>query len=268
MSATAQKWVLLDETNGAACANGETMTPSAMAHIAEAMSLQLNGEFADEWGGGVVVRVGSSPTDIQPGEVVYSFQPTLPQAPGASAYHDVNGQGVPFAFCAVTTCDSLLGPNGCGVDASHEGCEAQGDPGCNLMADDNAGKLHAIEACDAVEVQQYPVLCADGTAVYVSNFLTKAWFIPGAPMPYDFMCKAGLPGAVSPPGPLQTAPSPDGQGNYQIEEPSLQAQATQVFGKGASGASHRRVVGSPRRPEKAAHWSSRTSRRLGASSRP
>lgn len=100
MSPTPTRWVLIDETNGATCANGEAMTAGALAHIAEAMGLQLNGEFADEWGGAVVVRVGSSLTDIQPGEVVYSFQPTLPDAPGASAYHDVNGQGVPVALCS------------------------------------------------------------------------------------------------------------------------------------------------------------------------
>lgn len=256
MAASPIRWVLIDESNGAKCTNGETVNPSALAHIAEAMSKQLNGEFADEWGGLAAVRVGSSSADVQPGEWVYAFVASFTDAPGASAYHDVNGQGVPVAYCAVTTCDSLLGQNGCGVDGSHEACEAQGDPGCNLMADDNNGTLHAIEVCDPVEVQQYPITCDDGTQVWVSNFVLKSFFIPGAAAPYDYMCKANIAGGVTPPGPMQTAPSPDGQGNYQIEEPSEQSQETQVLG--------RHIVGNPRKLQKVGHPTSRASRRQAA----
>lgn len=46
------------------------------------------------------------------------------------------------------------------------------------------------------------------------NWLLQAWFVPGAPGPYDYMTAAKLPGAVSPPGPLQTAPGKGG--NYEI----------------------------------------------------
>ena len=86
----------------------------------------------------------------------------------ASAYHDIHGNGAPFALCAVTTCGSLFGPNGVSVDASHEILETAGDEGANQFANDNHGLLHVVETCDAVEVQTYGKTCKDGTVVLVS----------------------------------------------------------------------------------------------------
>ena len=203
-------WVLIDESNGAQTQSGEPLTPAALAHIAEACRLQLNRDYAPEHGGAFRVRAGSGPTDIAPGERVYVFQPTLPEE-GASAYHDTNGKGVEVAFCAVTTCATLLGPAGVGVDASHELLETSRDPGCNQLADDLAGTLHAIEVGDPVEVQDYPVTCKDGTIVCVSNFVLPAWLMPGAPPPYDFMSSAAIAGAVPPPGPMQNLTGQRGQ---------------------------------------------------------
>ena len=251
---SAVAWVLIDESNGAKCGDGSSLSPAALAHFVESVSAQLNGEFAREHGGAGTLRVGSGPTDIQPGERVYSFQPTLPSAPGASAYHDINGQGVPVAFCAVTTCGSLYGPTGVSVDASHEILETAGDEGCNQLADDGKGTLHAREMCDAVEVQTYGYTCADGTIVQLSNFVLRAWFDPNAAGPYDYMSGAGIAGAVTPPGPMQTAPSPGGQGNYQITCPSSTSEETETFGV--------RMLGMPRKLSKATHWSSRAMKRL------
>ena len=256
---SAVAWVLIDESNGAKCGDGSSLSPAALAHFVESVSAQLNGEFAREHGGAGTLRVGSGPTDIQPGERVYSFQPTLPSAPGASAYHDINGQGVPVAFCAVTTCGSLYGPTGVSVDASHEILETAGDEGCNQLADDGKGTLHAREMCDAVEVQTYGYMCADGTVVQLSNFVLRAWFDPNAAGPYDYMSSAGIAGAVAPPGPMQTAPG-DG-GNYQIECPSTTSQESQTF---AAHASPVRISGIPRKPARVRHWSSRSFRRMTA----
>ena len=139
---------------------------------------------------------------------------SLPDDPKASAYHDITKKGQPFAICAVSTCVDLYGPNGVSVDASHEILEAAGDQGANAFANDDKGLLHAFEMCDAVEVQTYGKTCKDGTVVQVSNWLLRAWFIPGAPAPYEYMSFAKLPGAVPPAGPLQTAKGSGG--NYQI----------------------------------------------------
>lgn len=245
------KWVLLDKTNGATTADGGNLSPAVLTQIAQAVQAQINGEFATEWGAQASIRVGSKPTDIQPGEWAYGFVPSLPDAPGASAYHDIDGHGVPFALCAVTTCASLIGPNGLSVDVSHEMLETAGDEGANQFANDNQGLLHAVEMCDAVEVQSYAKKADDGTEVQVSNWLLRSWFIPGAAGPYDYMSSARLPGAVAPPGPLQTAPGRNG--NYQIV--SRWGGSKQVFAIADHMTGTRRKGMHP-------NWSSRAGRRL------
>jgi hypothetical protein len=247
----AVRWVLIDQTNGATTQDGSTLSPSVLSHIAEAVQNQVLNEFAAEWGAQATIRVGANMNDIQPGEWVYGFVPQLPDAPGASAYHDINGNGVPFALCAVTTCGSLYGPDGVSVDASHEILETAGDEGANQFANDNKGLLHAVEMCDAVEVQTYGKTCADGTVVQVSNWLLRAWFAPGAAGPYEYMSFAGLPGAVAPVGPLQTAPG--NGGNYQIV--SKWGGDKQVF------AAAKHIIGH-RRKGQVPNWSSRAGRRL------
>jgi hypothetical protein len=248
----AVKWVLIDSTNGATTQDGSALSPAVLAQIAEAVQDQVNQEFADEWGSKATVRVGADENDVQPGEWVYGFVGELPDAPGASAYHDIHGNGVPFALCAVTTCNTLLGPDGVSVDASHEILETAGDEGANQFANDGHGTLHAVEMCDAVEIQTYGKTCADGTVVQVSNWLLRAWFNPGAPAPYDYMSFAKLPGAVTPPGPLQTAPGHGG--NYQIV--AKMGAESQVFGLAAT-----HIVGT-RRKGPHPNWSSRAALRL------
>lgn len=249
----AAKWVLIDGTQGATTADGSMLSASVLGHIAEAVASQVNQEFAAEWGAQVSLRVGAGTHDIQAGEWAYVFLPTLPQAPGASAYHDVNGHGFPFSLCAVTTCGSLYGPDGVSVDASHEILETAGDAGSNPYANDNLGLLHAVEMCDAVEIQTDHKTCRDGTAVQVSNWLLRAWFIPGAAGPYDYMSMAALPGAVAPSGPLTTAAGHGG--NYQIV--SKAGATKRIFA--AEQQPH--ILGT-RRKGSVLNWSSRAGRRL------
>ena len=246
----AVKWVLIDYTNGAITRDGSQLSFAVLAKIAEAVQAQVNQEFAAEWGAQATVRVGTSSNDIRPGEWVYGFVPTLPDAPGDSGYHAVNN-GVPYALCAVRTCGSLFGPTGISVDASHEILETAGDEGANQFANDNNGLLHAMEMCDAVEIQTYGKTCTDGTVVQVSNWLLRSWFIPGAPGPYEYMTSASIAGAMPPSGPLQTASG--GGGNYQII--SRWAGETGVF----AAANH--IIGT-RRKGMNPNWSSRAGRRL------
>ena len=247
------KFVLIDQSNGAKTKDGSVLSPAALANFAEAVNSQVNAEFAAEWGTKAIVRVGKNAKDIQPGEWVYGFVPTLPDAPTASAYHDIDSVGVPFALCAVTTCGSLYGADGVSVDASHEILETAGDAGANLFANDNKGWLHAMEMCDAVELQTYGKTCANGTLVQVSNWLLNDWFIPGAPGPYDYMSMAKLAGAVAPPGPLLTAAG--NGGNYQIV--SKAGSAKQIF-----GLAHQPHIDGTRRKGPIPNWSSRAALRL------
>ncbi|HEY2406880.1 MAG TPA: hypothetical protein VGI10_12805 [Polyangiaceae bacterium] len=246
----AVKWVLIDNTKGATTQDGSKLSPAVLAHIAEAVQAQVDQEFAAEWGAQVVLRVGKSLNDVEPGEWAYVFLPALPDAPGASAYHDIK-KGIPYALCAVTTCATLYGPDGVSVDASHEILETAGDQGANQFANDNKGLLHAVEMCDAVEVQTYGKTCKDGTVVQVSNWLLRSWFNPGAAAPYDYMTSAKLPGAVSPSGPLKT--SAGHGGNYQIV--AKWGGDKQVF------AAEHHIEGT-RRKGMTPHWSSRAGRRL------
>lgn len=254
------KWVLFDRTEGAKTSDGSKLTADALRHTAEAVEAQINDEFAAEWGAQASIRVGASANDVKPGEWAYIFVPTLPDAPGASAYHDITDKGVPYALCAVTTCRSLLGPDGVSVDVSHEILETFGDEGANLFAYDNAGVLHALEMCDAVELQTYGKPAKDGTAVQVSNWLLRSWFIPGAKGPFEYMSAAKKAGAAAPPGPLKTAPGHGG--NYQIvgkwSGATKDVTAHHLL---AAQAAEQHIEGTRRRGM-VPHWSSRTALRL------
>ncbi|MFM0336867.1 hypothetical protein [Paraburkholderia fungorum] len=249
----AVKWVLIDRTKGATTTDGSRLSADVLSHLAEAVSDQVNHEFAAEWGAQVTLRVGANATDIKAGEWAYIFVPSLPHAPGASAYHDIGVTGVPFALCALKTCGSLYGPDGVSVDVSHEILETAGDEGANLFANDNKGLLHALEMCDAVEIQTYGKTCKDRTVVQVSNWLLRAWFVPGAAGPYEYMSRAKLHGAAPPSGPLTTAPGHGG--NYQIV--SKATGSKQV----AAAAREFQIEGT-RRKGAEPNWSSRTGRRM------
>ncbi len=229
-------FALVDETQGATTLDGAALTPAVLSSIASACQVQLNRDVAPETGGGpFLVRV-SDGKDIQPGEIVFAILPALPNAPGAVAYHDVNGKGVPVAYDAITLSDTLTGPgNSLSVAISHELCETAGDPGCNRWADRGDGTEVAVEECDAVESQTYDVGAAASPAapvgVHVSNFVLRAFWQPNAAPPYDFMTSRGIPGATAPPGPMQTAPA--GGGNYQLVRQTNPQSAQQVTAMGA-----------------------------------
>ena len=201
------RFVLIDETGGVGTSQGAAMTPEVLAQIAAAATVYLNRDVSAWWGGNFSVRAGAGAGDIQPGEIVFAILPTLPNAPGAIAYHDSEGNGVPVAFDGITLSDTLVGPgNSVSVAVTHELAETAGDAGCNVWADGNDGSEYAHELCDAVEAQTYEI---DG--VSVSNFLLPAFFVSGAPGPYDFMSAGLVPGAVGPAKPFATA-----AGGYQI----------------------------------------------------
>ena len=196
-------FVLVDSSGGATTTIGAAMDPATLAAIAAACEVQLNRDLAAHWGGAYRVRASSSGTDVQPGEFVFALLATLPDAPGAIAYHDVNGQGVPVLYDAVTLSDTLVGQgNSVSVAISHELCETAVDEACNAWRD-AGGSEYAQEACDAVEAQSYG-------APAMSNFILQAFFTPNHAGPFDFLSTLG-PNPNAPAGPFLTAP-----GGYQI----------------------------------------------------
>lgn len=113
---------------------------------------------------------------------------------GALGYHDVTPDGAPYGRVFVEpTLDNggtiLTGASSVAVTASHEAIETIIDPGANLWATTDSGRAVAYEGCDPCESDAYVVHLKDGTEVWLSDFVLPAWFIPGAPGPYDYLRK-------------------------------------------------------------------------------
>ena len=124
--------------------------------------------------------------------------------PDALAYHDyVNGKPVGIVL-AKTIKDYLqgidwkFGPRGVSVALSHEYLELRRDEYCNETWAAPDGWVYWAEVCDAVQDYSYPV-----GGVYVSDFVTKAWYAAQAPGPYDYLGHLSRPFQV-------------GQGGYQV----------------------------------------------------
>jgi len=114
---------------------------------------------------------------------------------GALGYHAEDPNGQPYA--RVFARDSIAGLTGAdpaslsGVQSSslvlstvssvvsHEAIETVVDAPANEWADDGNGNEWAREACDPVESDSYSI-DVDGQTVVVSNFVTAAFFDPGA----------------------------------------------------------------------------------------
>lgn len=209
------------------------VTPEWLSKCAAACMVQLNRDVAAEWGGSYSVRVGTSKAAVARGEIVFSIVDSLPNAPGAIAYHDIDGNAVPVAFLALSTCNTLADVS---TAISHELCETAGDPDCNTWADGGQGSEFAQELCDSVEAFAYDI-----QGIMVSDFAMRAFFAPTSPGYYHYMATLGDADLA---GPLTTA-----QGGYQITR-LVTGQVTQV--QGTIRAMHKAHK---------AHWSSRTYRR-------
>jgi hypothetical protein len=223
-------FVLIDTSNGAKTSNGESLTPGALTKAAAILTVYLNRDVSTEWGGSHKVRAGTSITDVLSTECPVDSQSTLVGAPGAIAYHDVTADGAPVSYDGVSLSDSLFGSGNSWLGAiSHELSETVADQGCNVIAVDLDGTAKAVESCDPVEQQDYEVQLPNGDSGNVSNFVTKEYFIPNHPGPYDFMTKSGRPNPNPPPGPMRVANA--NGGNYQIVYSSI-GNASQVTASG------------------------------------
>jgi hypothetical protein len=234
------RFLLVDRSGpaGNAPEHGGPIAPELLRAIADALDVQLNAHLSPHWGGNYVVRAAAGPDTIAlPREVVCAIVDELPDAPGAVAYHDVNGTEVPVVWLARTACNSLTsGADSVSSALSHELLEAAGDPFVNAWRDDGRGAEWAQELCDAVQESGYTQ-----AGIAVSNFVLPAFFAPGAAGPYDYLGTLGRPAVFAP---LETA-----GGGYQIRRTGAGGEVS-VFGAMAQ-----------RRRARKAHFSSRTSKR-------
>jgi hypothetical protein len=175
-------FVLIDHTTAATPAN---LAPASDFNLfIEAWIEQISGPFSAAWGGvSVTFRVGSGPDDRQPNEIAINFRDTIPEAPGALAYHTITG-GIPDIELGCDLFSSLTGQNeSLSSGGSHELLELLGDPGANRWADRGTGVMDALEACDFVQNTGYPAC----NGAWVSNFVLLSFFNPGASGPWDQM---------------------------------------------------------------------------------
>lgn len=146
---------------------------------------------------------------------------TLPEAPGALAYHDVDANG-PFIRIGMKTIfdnggDWYAGSLSIPSVISHETSELVGDPAANLWANDALGVSWARELCDATESDVYTVTAKDGTSMTLSNFVYPAYFNPFASgVPLDHMH-------------VLTRPFQINKGGYAIRQSA--GKITQVFNR-------------------------------------
>lgn len=218
------------------------VTPAWLARAAAAWNTQLVRDVQPTYGGDFGIRIGASAADIKPGEMVFQVVDALPDAPGDVAYHSVVGNDVPFAFLALSTCQTL---NDVSTAISHEMCETAGDLSCNLWADDEQGNEWARELCDAVEGNSYGVDIGDGgPLIMVSDFLFPSFWGTGGQAPYTYCQAHNVAGCAFPTGPFQT-----GSNGYQVKRQAT-GEESQVQGMIREA-----------RKAKVAHWSSRPYRR-------
>lgn len=211
-------FVLLDKSSGSTTTLGEALTPAKLLQAAELLTVYANRDVGAYWGlpGGCIVRAGTSPTDIQVNEVPINIRATIDEAPGAIAYHTVNGVGIPDIEDGLDLSETIFNPDGALTAWSHEIVETIVDPGTNEVCTNGAmSQGFAKESADPVEAFSYTITTPSGASGNVSDFVLPAYFIPNSAGPYDFMTAKGLHAAsVGPRAPLMCADA--GGGDYQI----------------------------------------------------
>lgn len=192
------------------------VTVEQCQQMAATITTQL-GVFASDWGFSPsdVVAYNPNPKAITPGAIACRMIDEDPNAPGALAYHDEQGD-VPYID---VLCKTIRQYGGSVCQAlSHEILEARADLDCNEWDDGpeiDQGSSYAREVCDPVENGMYEM-----NGQQVSNYVLPSWFDPESTKgPWDKMSQA--------PGPFQLA-----SGGYMVvrNEPGSEQQ---VLGKQA-----------------------------------
>jgi len=107
--------------------------------------------------------------------------------PGALGYHADDGH--PYIRVLAQGPDTS-------ITLSHEFLELLGDPTCDRWVKRPDGSRVAVEVCDPVEGDHYPVLAevaGEGRTVEVSNYVLGAWFDPHGTAPFDRLGKLSAP---------------------------------------------------------------------------
>jgi hypothetical protein len=192
-----------------------TVAPALPAIVA-ALGKQLARDVQPLWGR-VLPTLHLQKTTPPAGASTLAIFDDADQA-GALGYHDETPQGLPYGKVFSETILQNGGTvkeseNSISVTLSHELLEIVGDPSCNWWADNIDGYSYAMELADAVEGDAYLI-----DNVYMSNFVTPAFFDPHAPRgtQLDYLRKLSRPFTMT-------------RGGYQIRR-QANGQVTNIFG--------------------------------------
>jgi hypothetical protein len=160
------------------------ITDAEVARIAEACQAQLREHVAPVWNISHPLHVTTTP---HPSSYPFFLVDTIPEAPGALAYHFVQSSGVPAGKIGVQT--TLQVGETVSATMSHETVELQCDIFCASWSYSSRLRcLVATEACDPVQNDSYKIKLASGTFVPVSNFVTPSYFTDdGLGQPLDHL---------------------------------------------------------------------------------
>lgn len=157
---------------------------NAVAKVVEHLQCQLKRDFTPAWGikADVWFWDNSKPIPADAWQLVVFDDSDVA---GALGYHDLTSTGMPLAKVFVkTSVDNSLAWS---VTMSHELLEMLVDPYVNLAAflqtANTRGILVAYEVGDPVEDDTLGYAI---NSVLVSDFVLPAYFVPGAPGPYDY----------------------------------------------------------------------------------
>src|SRR5271165_3130746 len=197
-----------------------SVSDAEVANIAEACTRQLSNDVAPAWdiSQPIVVSTGTAPDSSS---YPFFLVDTIPDVPGALAYHFVQPNGVPAGKIAVET--TLQAGETVAGATSHEAVELQCDIFCASWSfSDRLKCLVATEACDPVQGDSYTVTVNDGSKIPVSNFVTPSYFTDNSlKQPLDHLGNVQETFAISP-------------GGYQIQMKG--GKVTNVYGPAFSAA--------------------------------
>ena len=170
----------------------DKMDPVREAFVVAATNQQLREHFAPAWKGHLPVDDQHWPIvgyDGVPNADSSEYHPmyVLDSIGVADAlgFHD-DAFGLIYGRIRADSTDECWG---------HESMEMRADPTCDGWMPMPDGRQIALEVCDPVEADLYPVkvsIAGDERTVMVSNFVLPSYFVPGSSGPWDYMGR--LPG--------------------------------------------------------------------------
>jgi hypothetical protein len=169
--------------------------PGVLEAIAEAITIQVERDFAPAWG------IAARPVRVGGGGDKVNLLDSPEQAAAEYGWHSVDDDGLPYAHVFVATCketgsDWLTGDESVAATIGHEVLEMLVDPCANEYAFNGYRRLWASEVCDPVQASSYRIR-AGGKQVPVTNFVLPAFFNAWAAGPYDHLGVLDAPFSIA-----------------------------------------------------------------------